>query len=38
MGTRMAMNPVTDLAVLCSNCHRMMADEIERFKREHFHG
>jgi 5-methylcytosine-specific restriction enzyme A len=42
-GTKVAMNPVTDFAVLCANCHRMvhrsgLVDDIERFKREHFHG
>jgi 5-methylcytosine-specific restriction protein A len=42
-GTKVAMDPVKDFAVLCSNCHRMvhrsgLIDDIVRFKREHFHG
>lgn len=42
-GTKVAMDPVTDFAVLCANCHRMvhrsgLVDDIPRFKREHFRG
>jgi 5-methylcytosine-specific restriction protein A len=42
-GTKVAMDPVTDFAVLCANCHRMvhrsgLVDDIPRFKREHFQG
>lgn len=42
-GTKVAMNPVTDFAVLCANCHRMvhrsgLVEDIPRFKREHFQG
>lgn len=42
-GTKVAMDPVTDFAVLCANCHRMvhrsgLVDDIPRFKREHYHG
>ena len=40
--TKVAMD-VNDFAVLCANCHRMvhrsgLVDDIQRFKREHFHG
>lgn len=40
-GTRVAMDPVRDFAVLCANCHRMihrsgLVDDIRRFKQEHF--
>jgi 5-methylcytosine-specific restriction protein A len=39
-GTKVAMNPEVDFAVLCSNCHRMvhrsgLVDDIALFKREH---
>ncbi len=42
-GTKVAMDPENDFAVLCANCHRMvhrsgLVDDIARFKREHFHG
>jgi 5-methylcytosine-specific restriction protein A len=42
-GTKVAMDPAKDFAVLCSNCHRMvhrsgLVDDIERFKREHYDG
>jgi 5-methylcytosine-specific restriction protein A len=42
-GTKVAMDPATDFAVLCANCHRMvhrsgLVDDIPRFKREHYHG
>lgn len=42
-GTKVAMDPKTDFAVLCANCHRMVhrsgvIDDIQRFKREHYHG
>jgi len=41
-GTKVAMDPKTDFAVLCANCHRMvhrsgLTDDIARFKKEHFH-
>lgn len=41
-GTKVAMDPEVDFAVLCSNCHRMvhrsgLVDDIARFKREHLH-
>lgn len=41
-GTKVAMDPVTDFAVLCANCHRMvhrsgLVDDIPRFKREYYH-
>jgi 5-methylcytosine-specific restriction enzyme A len=40
-GTKVAMNPKQDFAVLCANCHRMvhrsgLVDNISRFKKEHF--
>ncbi|CAM5439914.1 hypothetical protein TMEC54S_03220 [Thauera mechernichensis] len=40
-GTKVAMDPARDFAVLCSNCHRMVhrsgcVEDIDRFKREHF--
>lgn len=43
VGTRVAMDPIRDFAVLCANCHRMLhrsglIDDVERFKKEHFHG
>jgi 5-methylcytosine-specific restriction protein A len=42
-GTKVAMDPIADFAVLCANCHRMvhrsgLVDDIARFKKEHFHG
>lgn len=42
-GTKIAMDPIKDFAVLCSNCHRMVhrsgcLDDIEKFKAEHYHG
>jgi 5-methylcytosine-specific restriction enzyme A len=42
-GTKVAMDPEHDFAVLCANCHRMvhrsgLVDDIAGFKREHFHG
>lgn len=42
-GTKVAMDPELDFAVLCANCHRMVhrsgiVDDIARFKREHLHG
>jgi 5-methylcytosine-specific restriction protein A len=42
-GQRIAMDPKTDFAVLCSNCHRMVhrsgcIDDIARFTREHYRG
>lgn len=42
-GTKVAMDPEQDFAVLCANCHRMihrsgLVDDIARFKREHFNG
>jgi 5-methylcytosine-specific restriction protein A len=41
-GAKVAMNPETDFAVLCANCHRMvhrsgLIDDIVRFRAEHFH-
>lgn len=41
-GTKVAMDPKTDFAVLCANCHRMvhrsgLTDDIARFRKEHFH-
>lgn len=41
-GTKVAMDPINDFAVLCANCHRMIhrsgcVDDIEKFKAEHFH-
>ena len=40
-GQKVALDPLTDFAVLCANCHRMIhrsgcVDDIEKFKREHF--
>jgi 5-methylcytosine-specific restriction enzyme A len=40
-GSKVAMNPERDFAVLCANCHRMvhrsgLVDDIQRFKQEHF--
>lgn len=40
---KVAMNPETDFAVLCANCHRMvhrsgLVDDIARFRNEHFYG
>lgn len=40
-GTRIAMDPKNDFAVLCSNCHRMvhrsgLVDDIARFKKENY--
>ena len=40
---KVAMDPLKDFAVLCANCHRMvhrsgLVDDIERFKKEHYHG
>lgn len=37
------LDPIKDFAVLCSNCHRMIhrsgcVDDIEKFKRDHYHG
>lgn len=42
-GNKVAMNPATDFAVLCSNCHRMIhrsgcVSDIAKFKEEHYHG
>lgn len=42
-GQKVALDPVTDFAVLCSNCHRMIhrsgvVGEINQFKKEHFRG
>lgn len=42
-GTKAELDPVKDFAVLCSNCHRMvhksgLIDDLDRFKREHYHG
>ncbi|MDR3446929.1 DUF3578 domain-containing protein [Dyella sp.] len=42
-GTKAELDPLRDFAVLCSNCHRMvhksgLIDDLERFKREHYHG
>jgi 5-methylcytosine-specific restriction enzyme A len=42
-GAKVAMNPATDFAVLCANCHRMvhrsgLVDDIARFRNEHFSG
>ena len=42
-GAKVAMNPETDFAVLCANCHRMvhrsgLVDDIARFRNEHFFG
>lgn len=42
-GTKVAMDPYADFAVLCANCHRMvhrsgLVDDIPRFKREHYRG
>lgn len=42
-GTKVALDPVRDFAVLCANCHRMVhrsgcLDDIEKFKVEHFRG
>jgi 5-methylcytosine-specific restriction protein A len=42
-GTKVAMDPGKDFAVLCANCHRMvhrsgLTDDIAKFKAEHFHG
>lgn len=42
-GTKIAMDPLKDFAVLCSNCHRMIhrsgcLDDIEKFKVEHYRG
>jgi 5-methylcytosine-specific restriction protein A len=42
-GTKVAMDPLKDFAVLCSNCHRMVhlsgcLADIEKFKAEHYHG
>lgn len=42
-GTKVAMDPIKDFAVLCANCHRMIhrsgcVDDVEKFKAEHFHG
>lgn len=39
-GTKVAMDPELDFAVLCANCHRMvhrsgLVDDIHGFKREH---
>ena len=40
-GTKVAMDPENDFAVLCANCHRMihrsgLVDDIANFKRKHF--
>lgn len=40
-GKRVAMDPATDFAVLCSNCHRMIhrsgcIDDIDKFRRDHY--
>lgn len=42
-GKKVAMDPATDFAVLCANCHRMIhrsgfVDDINQFKIEHYHG
>lgn len=42
-GTKVALDPVQDFAVLCANCHRMIhrsgcLDDIEKFKAEHYQG
>jgi 5-methylcytosine-specific restriction protein A len=42
-GTKVAMDPLKDFAVLCSNCHRMVhlsgcSADIEKFKAEHYRG
>lgn len=42
-GKKVAMDPATDFAVLCANCHRMIhrsgcASDIATFKAEHYHG
>ena len=42
-GAKVAMNPESDFAVLCANCHRMvhrsgLVDDIARFRNEHFYG
>jgi len=42
-GTKVAMDPISEFTVPCANCHRIvhrsgLLDDIERFKREHFHG
>lgn len=42
-GAKVAMNPETDFAVLCANCHRMvhrsgLVDDMVRFRSEHFQG
>ena len=42
-GAKVALDPVKDFAVLCSNCHRMIhrsgyVDDIEKFKAEHYLG
>jgi 5-methylcytosine-specific restriction protein A len=42
-GTKVAMDPATDFAVLCANCHRMIhrsgcVSDIEQFKKDHYRG
>ncbi len=40
-GSKVALDPKGDFAVLCSNCHRMvhrsgLVDDIQSFKKQHF--
>lgn len=42
-GTKVAMNPAKDFAVLCANCHRMIhrsgcVDDIVKFKKNNYRG
>jgi 5-methylcytosine-specific restriction protein A len=42
-GKKVAMDPATDFAVLCANCHRMIhrsgcVDDVGRFAKEHYRG
>lgn len=42
-GLKVALDPASDFAVLCSNCHRMvhrsgLINDMDRFKREHYSG
>ena len=39
-GKKVSLNPETDFAVLCANCHRMIhrsefVDDVEKFKAAH---